>query len=57
MELKVHVIGKTSVAELKSAGIEIRDVQDALDMIAEAGALGAGSLVIRKENLIPDFFN
>ena len=57
MKLKIHTVGKTSIAELISSAVEILEVQDALDLMGEASALGARSIVVRKENLIPDFFN
>ncbi|MBN2273812.1 MAG: DUF4180 domain-containing protein [Bacteroidales bacterium] len=57
MELKIYELSNNCIAELISPEVEIREIQDALDMIADAGALGAGSLVMKKENLTPDFFD
>ena len=57
MELKIHKNSNHCIAELVSSKIEIRNVQDALDLMGEAGALEAGCLVLNKENLIPDFFD
>lgn len=57
MELKIIKTEKADIAELKSDKIIIRDVQDALDLMADCDYKGARSIIIGKENITPDFFN
>jgi hypothetical protein len=52
--IKIH---GTEIAEVKDDGILILEVQDALDLMAEAGNLGAERIIIREHNFTQDFFN
>ena len=56
MELKIHTIGKRNFAELVSDKQEINKLQDAIDILGNAFYLGAETIIIKKENLHPDFF-
>ncbi|RNI22355.1 DUF4180 domain-containing protein [Rufibacter latericius] len=44
-------------ALLESDAIEIHTVQDAIDLIGNSGYQGAQKVIVRKENLHPDFFD
>ncbi len=56
MNIKIHSTNETKIAELSSDRIEINSVQDALDLMADADYSGARSIIIKEENIIPDFF-
>ncbi|MCX7026554.1 MAG: DUF4180 domain-containing protein [Spirochaetes bacterium] len=53
MEYIIHGEGSAAVAELVGKGVQITDVSDALDLMANAGAR---SIVVREEHLAPEFF-
>ncbi len=57
MDFILHTGNRKCVAELHSDSIEIREVQDALDIMADAGQLGARALIICEHHVLPDFFN
>lgn len=57
MELIIYPIGEHNIAELKAEEVAISEVQDALNLIANADYQGASSVIIRKENLCPEFFD
>lgn len=57
MELKRHDINGVCVAEIISENVELREVQDALDLIADAGYQGFDALIIHEKNIAPDFFD
>lgn len=56
MEIKIHSFSSIQIAELISANIEIQDVDDAIDLMANSRYLGADGIVIHEHNLNPDFF-
>ena len=56
MNLKIHGTNGTKIAELSSESIVINNVQDALDLMADADYSGARSIIIKEENIIPEFF-
>jgi len=45
------------IAEVISDKLLISEVQDALDLMAECDYRGARRIIIKKENIIPDFFD
>ena len=45
------------IAEIKSDKVEINDVQDALDLIANCDYRGSRSIIIDKSMVTPDFFD
>jgi hypothetical protein len=57
MEIIIHTHKNIKIAEVSSADLLIRDPQDALDLMAEAGYLGAGSIILLEEHLDPGFFD
>jgi len=54
--LKLHNKGKMVIAELADTDTIISSVQDAVDLLGESYFSGCSSIVIREENLHPDFF-
>ncbi|WP_207430979.1 DUF4180 domain-containing protein [Sabulibacter ruber] len=57
MNITITETQGTSYALLESDKIEISSTQDALDLIGNSGYLGAQKVVVRQENLHPDFFD
>ncbi len=55
--MKIHKGSTCCIAEIISPAVEIHDAQDALDLMADAGYQGAIGLVVRRENLVPGFFD
>ena len=56
MNLKIHKVKDSSIAELVADNNAINNVQDAVDLIGNASYLGAHKVVIYKNQLNPDFF-
>jgi hypothetical protein len=54
--LKFHKSGNRTVAELTDQNYIISSVQDALDLIGNAGSEDCSSFIIKEGNLHPDFF-
>jgi hypothetical protein len=57
MEFDIRTIKNKSIAILQSDKILIRDIHDALDLMAEAGTHDSGSIIISERNLDPAFFD
>lgn len=57
MELKVFEANEQRIAEVISEDVVIKNSQDALDVIAEAGAQDAYALILYEKNLPPAFFD
>ena len=57
MKLTIHKINNISLAALEAADHAIANVQDTLDLIANADYQGARKIMIKKEHLHPDFFD
>lgn len=57
MEIKFIEANGIRIAEIISEEIEIRNAQDALDMMMNCIYQGATSMIIMKQNLMPDFFD
>ena len=49
--------GEEQIAEIISDGIVIREAQDALDLMADAGYQGAGKIILYEKNLAEGFFD
>ncbi len=49
--------GNIKIALLDSPNTVVFDVQDALDLMANARYAGAGSIILYSQNLNPDFFD
>ncbi|MHC1703985.1 MAG: DUF4180 domain-containing protein [Tenuifilaceae bacterium] len=56
MKLQIHRVQNTCIAELISQQIEIFNVQDSLDLMANAGYLGADKIIVYEQSLTPEFF-
>jgi hypothetical protein len=56
METEILEYKGKKITVLKSGGIIIREVQDALDLMAESSYNLSGRIVINENQLIPDFF-
>ena len=57
MNLEIVVENNVTVAELVSDEIEIRNVQNSLDLMGNADYLGARSVIVHEENIAPEFFD
>jgi hypothetical protein len=57
MEQRIFEYNGQKVAEIISDQIEISNVQDALDLMANADYEGARNMVICEKNFCPDFFD
>ena len=53
-EFHRYDINRTEIAELRDSGVVIRDVSDALELLAMAGAR---TLAIRADQIVPAFFS
>jgi hypothetical protein len=54
--LKYREIENVIIAEPADDNILISDVQEMLDLMGDAGAAGCNRMIIREQNLHPDFF-
>ena len=57
MELIIHSANNLSVAELISDEVEIKNEQDALDLMGNADYLGARKIIVHEKNIACDFFD
>jgi hypothetical protein len=57
MKINLLDINGICIAEVISSSVEIRNVQDALDIMANCGYQGAGKIIIHEKNIDPDFFD
>ncbi len=57
MELRVFEANEHRIAEVISDEVVIRNTQDALDVMAEASAQDAYSIILYEKNLTPAFFD
>lgn len=57
MRIDLLEIDGAYIAEIISDKIEIRDVQDALDLMADCNYQGARNIIINKKNITPGFFD
>ena len=57
MELNRFSADGHGIAEVVADGVVIWNAQDALDLIAEAGAQGAYAVILHEQHLTPAFFN
>ena len=57
--MNIEIINHEGVlmAELIAEGVAIKEVQDALDIMANAAYAGATKLILHEENITPDFFD
>lgn len=57
MELVTHTFNNKKIAELVSEKIEINNVQDALDLMGNAGYHEINNIILHEKHLHPDFFD
>jgi hypothetical protein len=57
MDIVVHQRGDVPIAEVRSDAVILQTAQDALDLMAEAGARGARCIVFHQAAVAPEFFN
>lgn len=57
MNFKIQETRKHKIAIIDSPDLEIQNEQDALDIMAEAGYLGAEAIILPAENLTAEFFD
>jgi len=57
MKINLFDINGVCIAEIVSDDVEIRNVQDALDILSECYSMGAKSIIVNKKNIVPDFFD
>ena len=57
IEMKIIEKNNQKIAEIISDEVVIKTPQDALDIMADASYYEARSLIIREENLSPEFFD
>lgn len=57
MEFDIKEINGTLIAEVLSDEIVIAEIQDALDLMADANFHGSRDIIIREEQINPEFFD
>ena len=57
MDIILHETAGGKIAEIISDGIAIKDVGDALDLMAESRYLDAGKMIIYEKQVTPSFFD
>ena len=57
MELDIIEFKGLKIAKLGVGVQQITSIDDALDLIGNAGYMGAYHVILHKENLVPEFFN
>lgn len=57
MRIKIKKINGIAIAEVDSSSVVIREVQDALDLMADCYYQGASDIIIHRKNITPAFFD
>lgn len=57
MKIEIIQINDNSIADVISEKILIRETQDALDIMANCNYQGAYKIVIKEQNITPEFFD
>lgn len=57
MEIDLIEINGNNIAVLRSLGVLIQETQDALDLMAEASYLNSHKIIIKEDQLTPEFFD
>jgi hypothetical protein len=57
MELIIYSGNQYKIAEVKSEGITINNVQDALNILADANYNDVHRIILHENNISPDFFD
>jgi len=57
MKIEIIKLKGVGIAEIKSDKVEIRKVQDVLDLMADCDYQGARKIILHEKNIIADFFD
>lgn len=57
MRFIIHDIDSLKISELIDDEYQIKNVQDALDLMVESDEKGARKLIVKEKNISPDFFD
>jgi hypothetical protein len=57
MEIEIIEINRKNIAVLKSLGVLIQETQDALDLMAESGYLNSHKIIVKEDQVTPEFFD
>ena len=57
MKININQFNGVKLAEIESEKIVIKSTQDALDLMANCNYNESKKIIIKKENIIPDFFD
>lgn len=57
MNFRIHTSGMTRLFEVISESQVISSVQDALDLLGDAGQQNCSAIIIDEKNLTPEFFD
>ncbi len=57
MKININQFNGVKLAEIESEKIVIKSTQDALDLMANCDYNDSKKIIIRKENIVPDFFD
>lgn len=57
MEIDIKDVNGIKIAMVSEEGIAINGVQDAIDILGNSYYLRASKIIIRKENIVPEFFD
>lgn len=57
MRIKISQTNNSSIAEVISNDVIIKEVQDALDLMANCSYQGSRKIIIHEKNIISDFFD
>ena len=57
MKITEHSNENKYIYEITSDKVILNDIQDALDLMANAGPIGRKKIILHEENITPDFFD
>lgn len=57
MNVNSHIVNNKKIAEVGGDGVFIKRVEDALDLLGDLYYQGFDGIIIREQNITPDFFD
>jgi len=57
MKIEIIKLRGVGIAEIKSGRVEIRKVQDVLDLMADCDYQGARKIILHEKNIVANFFD
>jgi hypothetical protein len=57
VDIRLHDTRSGKIAEIVSDNIVLKDTDDTLNLIAEAGAMDSGKIILYESQINPDFFD